>query len=137
MSFVVAKRAIAAAHIEVTVNGANGEPVEIGFVAQYQRHTLDQVNDLQDGMLNQVRAVNGDDPLKRPDGSVAPVYSYDSDVNFLKDKMTGWLGVKDDGGERILFNIEALDHVLSDWPELVTPLFNGFFAAHKEVKRKN
>lgn len=137
MSFVVTKRPVAAMPIEVIVNGTNGSPVEIKFIAQYHRHTPQQLADARDGMTDQVRAGQGLKPLLRPDGSQAPLYQYASDIDFLKDKMVSWLGVRDGAGESITYSVEQLEAVLADWPELIIPLFNGFFAAHEGAKKKN
>ncbi|WLW63682.1 hypothetical protein ACM1PE_09000 [Achromobacter sp. PD1] len=137
MSFVVTKRPVAAMPIEVIVNGTNGNPMEIKFIAQYHRHTPQQLADLRDGMTDQVRAGQGLEPLQRPGGTRAPAYQYASDIDFLKDKMASWLGVRDGAGESITYSVDQLEALLADWPELVIPLFNGFFGAHEGAKKKN
>jgi hypothetical protein len=137
MSFVVTRRPIAAFPLDIIVNGENGGPVTIKFVAQYHRHSPEQLADLRDGMTNRVRETQGMPPIVRPDGSAVPAYPYPSDIKFIEDKMAGWLGVKDASGDSIPFNPETLARVLGDWPELVIPLFNGFFAAHEGAKQKN
>ncbi|WYX26461.1 hypothetical protein WJ969_13665 [Achromobacter xylosoxidans] len=50
--------------------------------------------------------------------------------------MTGWLGVRDGQGDAVPFSAKALDQVLKDWPELVAPLFQGFWRAHQQVREK-
>jgi len=136
MSFVATRRPIAAFPLSIIVNGANGDPVTIEFVAQYHRHSPEQLADLRDGMANKIRAAQGADPIVRADGS-APAYPYNSDIDFIKDKMAGWLGVRDAMGDSIPFGEDSLKRVLEDWPELVVPLHNGFFSAHEGAKQKN
>lgn len=135
MSFVATKRAVAACPIKIQVHGEKGEPVTIEFVAQYKRHTLDQVADLQDSLTNSVNERLGRPPVART--KPVPQWPYSTDVEFIKDKMTGWLGTRDSQGESIPFTAKALGQVISDWPELVLPLFNGFFEAHQQVREKN
>lgn len=138
MAFVVTKRAIAASEIKVVVNGEDGAPVEIKFVAQYKRSPLDQINALHDAMTNAYRERLGQPVLPVPAGQKEPAkWSYASDVDFIKDKMTGWLGVRDGQGDSIPFSVKALDQVLKDWPELVISLFQGFWRAHQQVQEKN
>jgi len=136
MSFVVTRRPIAAIEVDVSVHGTDGKPVAINFVAQYHRHSPEQLADLRDGMVNKARAAQSLDPIVREDGSV-PAYSYASDIDFIKEKMAGWLGVKDASGDSVPFSAGSLGQVLEDWPELVIPLHNGFFAAHEGAKQKN
>lgn len=136
MSFVVTRRPIAAIALDVSVHGTDGKPVSVNFVAQYHRHTPEQLADLRDGMVNTTRAAQGLDPILRKDG-IVPVYSYASDIDFIKEKMAGWLGVRDASGDSVPFSAGSLDQVLEDWPELVIPLHNGFFAAHEGAKQKN
>jgi hypothetical protein len=135
MSFVATKRALAACPIKIQVHGENGEPVTIEFVAQYKRHTLDQVADIQDSLTNSVNERLGRPPVVRT--KAVPVWPYTTDVEFIKDKMSGWLGTRDIHGDSIPFSEESLGQVISDWPELVVPLFNGFFEAHQQVREKN
>lgn len=133
MSFVVTKRPVAATKLQATVNAENGDPVEISFVAQYRRHTPKQLADLQDALTNRVRVAQGMPPLLRPDGSAAPEYPFTDDIAFIKAQLTGWLGVRDAAGDSIPFSGDALDQILADWPELVVPLYSGFFDAHKAL----
>ncbi|WP_315136895.1 phage tail assembly chaperone [Achromobacter marplatensis] len=135
MAFVTTKRAVAACPIKVVVHGETGEAVTIEFVAQYKRHTLEQVADLQDSMANAYNERMGRPPIERKKS--VPKWTYTSDVEFIKDKMTGWLGARDHQAEAIPFNAKTLAQVLSDWPEVVAPLFNGFFEAHQQVREKN
>ncbi|MGV2895051.1 hypothetical protein ACNPPY_04610 [Achromobacter sp. AGC78] len=135
MAFVTTKRAVAACPIKVQVHGENGDAVIIEFVAQYKRHTLDQVADLQDSLTNSFNERQGRPPVVRT--KPAPKWTYSTDVEFIKDKMTGWLGARDSQGEAIPFTAKALGQVLSDWPEVVGPLFSGFFEAHQQVREKN
>ncbi|MEN5162579.1 hypothetical protein [Achromobacter kerstersii] len=135
MAFVTTKRAVAACPIKVEVHDENGEAVAIEFIAQYKRHTLDQVADLQDSMANAFNERLGRPPVAR--AKPAPKWPYSTDVEFIKDKMTGWLGARDSQGEAIPFTAKSLGQVLSDWPEIVAPLFNGFFEAHQQVREKN
>lgn len=137
MSFVVTKRPVAAVKIEIPVHGVNGDPVDISFVAQYRRHTPEQLADLTDGMVNKARASQGLAPLVRPGGSQAPEYPYQSDLEFVQDTMVNWLGVRDAAGDSVTYSVEALQRVLIDWPELIAPLFRGFYAAHEGAQKKN
>lgn len=137
MAFITAKRPVAATKISLTVSDQNGEAVDVEFVAQYRRHMPEQLADLKDGMANAVRVTQGLDPVERPDGSAVPSYPYTSDMQFIKDKLAGWLGVKDGSGDSIPYSDQALEIVLSDWPELIGPLFKGFFDAHEGARQKN
>ncbi len=138
MAFVVTKRALAACEIKVTVHGENGAPIELDFIAQYKRSPLDQINALHDAMTNAYRERIGEPPLPVAAGQKAPEkWVYASDVDFIKDKMTGWLGVREGQGDTVPFSIKALNQILMDWPELVGPLFQGFWRAHQQVREKN
>lgn len=137
MSFVVTKRPVAAFKISLAVNGTNGDTVEVSFVAQYHRHTPQQLADLSDGMINKARAAQGLPPLLRPDGSQAPEYPYSSDIAFVQDKLANWLGVRDAAGDSVTFGPESLKAVIADWPELIAPLFSGFYSAHQGAQQKN
>lgn len=138
MPFVVSKRALAACDIKVAVHGENGAPVEIDFIAQYKRSPLDQINALHDAMTNAYRERLGQPLLPVGKGQkAAEKWEYTSDVEFIKDRMTGWLGVRDGQGDAVPFSAKALDQVLKDWPELVAPLFQGFWRAHQQVREKN
>jgi hypothetical protein len=137
MAFIAAKRPVAATKIDLTANDQHGNPIDIEFVAQYRRHMPDDLADLKDGMANSVRVQQGLELVERPDGSPVPPYAYTSDMAFIKDKLVGWLGVKDGGGDAIPYSEQALENVLSDWPELIGPLFKGFFSAHEGARQKN
>lgn len=137
MSFVVTKRPIAAKKLEIVVNDEKGSEVKLDFVAQYIRHTPNELADLQDGMTNQARLAQGLEPVTRRDGTEVPKFAFTSDIDFIKAKMSGWLSVRDASGDSIPFSPESLDQVLTDWPELVIPLFHGFFEAHQGAKQKN
>jgi len=136
MAFVTAKRPVAAAPIKVFVNGADGTQVEIGFVAQYHRHAKTHVDSLLNGMINRRRKIAGDELVKNPDGST-PDFPFETDADFIRAKMAGWLHVKNEGGSLREFTDEALVDVMEDFPEIVSPLFNGFFEAHSGAKQKN
>lgn len=137
MSFVVTKRPVAAFPISLVVNGTNGDPLEISFVAQYHRHTPEQLADLTDGMVNKARATQNLPPLLRPNGSQAPEYPYSSDLEFVQAKLANWLGVRDAAGDSVTFSRESLQAVITDWPELIAPLFSGFYSAHQGAQKKN
>lgn len=136
MAFVPAKRPVAAAPIKFFVNNESGKQVEVSFVAQYHRHTKTQIDTLRNGVTNRMRKALGEELVKDPDGST-PEFPYESDMHFVHDKMAGWLHVKDESGAAREFNRDELDTIVEDYPELVIPLFNGFFEAHSGAKQKN
>lgn len=136
MAFVVTKREFATAPIKVFVYDEKGKQVEISFIAKYHRHTKTQVDELQDGSVNRYRKDLGQEPIKGRDGSIAE-FPYDSDLDFIREKMCGWLQVRDAAGQAQEFSLEALGAVVEDFPELVPPLFNGFFEAHRGSRQKN
>ncbi len=137
MTFILAKRPVAAAPISVSVYDQNGVPRKLEFIAQYQRHTSEQIADLQDSMSNRIRSLRSEDSIARPDGTAVPIWKYSSDIDFIQEKLIGWLDVEDGVGAQITFTRDALTQMVTDFPEIVTPLFSGFYDAHREAKEKN
>lgn len=137
MAFVIAKRPTASFPVKHTVYNKDGKAVNIEFVAQYHRSKHSEVVDLQDSLVNHVRKGQGLDPLKRPDGTTPPEWQFDSDVDFVRTKMCGWIDVKDEDGQAVPFTEEGLVATIEDYPELVGPLLNGFFEAHRGARQKN
>lgn len=136
MSFVLAKRPVAATPIKASVYDADGNAVEISFIAQYRRIKHSEFVDLQDGLHNRVMSARGEKLLERED-ETAPVWKYKSDREFINDVMVGWPGVKDEAGEDVVFSVDALNELIDHYPELVVPLFGGFFDAHRGARIKN
>src|SRR3546814_14751713 len=87
MAFIVAKRPVAAFPIKTTVFDESGQSVHLEFVAQYHRHTPEQLADLQDGLANRARKANGMAPIVRGDGSPVPEFPYSTDIAFIQDKV--------------------------------------------------
>lgn len=136
MAFVPAKRQIAAAPISVRVYDDDGREINIQFVAQYRRYKKDEIDDLGDALNNKFRILRGEDVVKRPDGTV-PQWEDVSDVDFIRNNLRGWSGVKDETGADIPYSADALKNIVDDYPELVQPLFAGLFDAHRGAKQKN
>lgn len=137
MAFIVAKRPVAAIPIKLSVYDQDGSPMQIEFVAKYHRHTAQQVADLQNSISNRVLKIRGDELITRPDGSAVPEWSYETDLDFLRDKMADWSDVDGPDGSSMPYSKEALEQMLADYPELTVPLFRGFFEAHQGVREKN
>ena len=136
MAFVPAKRQLASAPINVFVYGADGKKQKIAFVAQYKRHKKSEIDDRSNALNNKFRAQQGIELIKSPDGSV-PTWDYDTDMEFLVDVMAGWLGVKNEDGTDKAFEPDALETMIEDYPELLQPLFDGFWSAHRQILEKN
>lgn len=136
MAFVPAKRPVAAAPIKCAVYDENGDVTQIEFVALYHRRSHEQVVDMQQALQNRARQLTDQEPIKRPDGSES-TWAYATDMEFLRDVVAGWPGVHDAAGGALPYNTEALDALVGDYPELVVPLFNGFFEAHRGARVKN
>lgn len=136
MAFVPAKRSIATYPISVYIYNDAGKKEEIRFIAQYHRQTKTQLDDLSDGMTNRVRIARGEDPIKRPDGSI-PTHEEMSDIEFLQRYMSGWTGVKGGDGTNLPCTPGTIAELLEDYPELVFPLTNGFWSAHRQISEKN
>lgn len=137
MSFVVSKRPVASCPINVKAYKADGAIVDISFVAQYHRHSPQGIADLRDSISNKARVATGQLPLEREDGTVIPSWAYTTDRAFIQSKLAGWRDVNNESGDAIPFTEDALLTTLDDWPELIAPLFNGFFEAHQEAREKN
>lgn len=135
--FVIAKRAVASCPIKAEVYDDKGKAVKVEFTAQYHRHKHSEVVDLQDALVNHVRESQGLEPLKRSDGTTPPAWPFASDIDFIKEKMAGWIDVKDEDKKPAEFSVEALDETVQAYPELVGPLLNGFFEAHRGARQKN
>lgn len=137
MSFVPAKRPIVSFPITAQIYGEDGKLKPIDFVLQYNRVKRKELADLSDSVVNFARKNAGQEPIKRADGSSIPEWKYTTDEQFVLEHACGWVGVQNDAGEAIAFASEALADVLSDYPELVTAAFNGFFNAHQGAREKN
>lgn len=136
MAFVPAKRQIATYPISIHIYNEAGKKEEIRFTAQYKRLGKSELEDLQDGLMNAHRIAFGEEPLKRPDGSTpAPVEM--NNVEFLQKYMQGWIGIKNEDGTTRECNPATVEELLEDYPELAAPMFNGFFAAHRQISEKN
>ncbi|SAI58918.1 Uncharacterised protein [Bordetella ansorpii] len=133
MPFVKAKRSTAATPIGLTVRGDDGKPAQIAFTAKYRRHSLEDLIDLNDMIQNKSRLAAGLSPLLKPDGSAVPAWPYPSDMAFIEEVLIGWHDVADGDGAAVAFSLGELRATVSDYPELVIPLFNGFFEAHQAV----
>lgn len=137
MAFILAARPIAAYPIKARVYDQNGNPADVEFVAKYHRHLPAQVNDLQNGITNKILAARGSELIKRPDGSEVPEWTYGSDMEFIAEKLADWSDVQAPDGADVPFTDAALRQLVDDYPELVVPLFRGFFEAHSGVREKN
>lgn len=137
MAFIPAKRPVVAFPISVAVYSEDGSTIELAFTAQYRRALRAELTDLSDAAVNHGLKSLGRDPIQRADGTPIPAWSYATDDDFIKDRMVGWLGVQTESGEERAFSQDALAEVISDYPELVPALFQGFFKAHEGAQRKN
>ncbi len=137
MPFVPAKRAVAAIPVTAQVYDENGKPVSVSFVAKYRRHAREEVQSLNDSVINLVRQARGSEPVQQPDGSTPPEWPYEADEEFLADVVVGWGDMKAPDGSDLPFSQEALLEMLDDYPELIAPLFRGFFDAHRGIREKN
>jgi len=137
MSFVPARRAVATYPIKATVYDENGEKSQIEFIGIYVRDSIKTVDDLRLALANKNYQARVGEPLKRPDGSTPPEWSYDTDFAFISDKLVGWKDVKSADGAELPYSAERLKTMLDDYPELAIPLFGGYFDAHQGVREKN
>jgi len=137
VAFIVEKRPHAAAPIKTTVLNAKGEPVVIDFVALYQRHSHADLVKMQNGFINRGRLAHGQDLIPGENGEPPAEAPYATDADLIKSEMKGWLGVEDENGATLSFTPSTPADLLRDYPELVVPLVNGFFEAHKEAAQKN
>lgn len=136
MAFVPAKRQVATYPISAHVYNEAGKKEEIRFIAQYKRQSKTQLDDLSDGMNNLRRRTSGEELIKRADGST-PIADELTDIEFLQRYLTGWRGIKAGDGTDHPCTVETIAELLEDYPELVLPLMNGFWAAHRQVSEKN
>lgn len=136
MSFVPVKRQIASFPLNVTVYGEDGKKLKIGFTAQYHRQKKSRLDELSNGLANKFRQLQGGETVKSANGSIAS-WDYETDIDFLVDVMAGWTGVKNEDGTDKPFTREMLEATIEDYPELMQPLFDGFWSAHKQVLEKN
>jgi len=137
MSFVRARRPLAASPISFTVYDENGNTQKIEFVAQYHRHEYTHLADLQDAMVNRAREAEGKASIVRDDGTVVPKWPYATDLEFIQDKMAGWRGMTESNGTPTPFCAEGVAEFVQDYPEAIVPLFDGFFQAHRQAREKN
>lgn len=145
MAFIPVKRTIAAAPISVLSYADDASVIDISFVAQYARHKRSEAVALNTALqnkhiegVNKIYAAEGKDLVELvalPDGSI-PTWTYETDEAFLLEKMNGWLEVTNEDETPKPFTKSALTEILSKYPELIVPLFNGFFVAHGEATRK-
>lgn len=136
MAFVPAKRQIATYPISIHIYNDAGKREEIRFIAQYKRQKKTQLDDLSDGLTNARLIATGQEPIKRPDGST-PVGENLTDIEFLQRYLCGWTGINDEDGTNRPCTPESIAELLDDYPELVLPLLNGFWAAHRQISEKN
>jgi len=138
MEFVPSKRPTVSYPISVSIYGEDGQLIEIAFVAQYRRATRKELIDLNDAAVNQgLKNLGSPVDDVRADGSTVPAWPYPDDESFIKDRMVGWTGVTNAAKEALAFSEQALSEVLADYPELIAPLFQGFFSAHQGARQKN
>lgn len=136
MAFVPVKRQIASFPINVTVYDGDGKKQKINFTAQYNRQKKSKIDELSNGLANKFRQLQGTEPVKSADGSIAS-WDYETDIDFLVFAMAGWKGVKSEDGTDKPFTREMLEDTIEDYPELMQPLFDGFWSAHRQVLEKN
>jgi|JTFO01.1.fsa_nt_gb hypothetical protein len=137
MSFKIAKRPVVGFPVSVSVYDANGQTQALEFIAQYKRVLPDELKVLVEGAQNLNRLARGLEPLA-PEGGGEPIqWPYKSERDFFADRVCGWIGPQDEGGTPIPFSAQALDQLLTEYPEFQRPLFNGFFDAHAGAREKN
>ncbi|NHC62179.1 phage tail assembly chaperone [Paenalcaligenes suwonensis] len=135
-SFVVTKRPIVAFPISISVYDEKGELQEIEFVAQYKHASLTELQALQNGYNNFIRSIQGLDPVPDEKGKVQ-VWKYKTDMELVQERLVGWIGVSEESGQEMKLTKANLEKVIATYPELVKPLFHGFFSAHSGAKEKN